>query len=113
MAIILINGKTIEDRNGEVRSTVYGIMSRMNINFTDSSAYLHIDIFATEAIRDLKNVNKRIDEIQLHVQGADFTTYLASCADAGYSAMNSMDRPALPEATPIPVIDDTVWVSDE
>lgn len=91
MAIILKSGKTIIDGNSEERSNIYGIVSRMTIHYFNRWAEVIVDIFPTKEIRDLQDVTKRIKTISVQVRGDDFETYIATCADAGYDAMNNME----------------------
>jgi len=114
MAIKLKSGQTIVDNNGETRTEpdTYGIVSRMEIHFFNRWAHVHVDIFPSKAIRDLQDVKKRVAEIEVQIKGDDFETYIASCSDAGYAAVNTMTKKDL-EGNDVPVIDTVVWTNDE
>jgi len=117
MAKILIPGQSYKDNNGEVRSSIYGILSRTRIDFIDKSATLFIDNFPNEDIRNLNNCNKRIGEIRVDLNGAEFETHLAAIKKIVYDAMdaaqvrtgtNDEGQPIMKDA-----IDKTIFKSDE
>jgi len=78
MAIILKNGKTFEDKFGNVYEDAYGVVDQCNGNKKDKLQYVVLEIYKDVEARAAKKVP--IAQFNYTIRGADFDTFFSAGA---------------------------------
>jgi len=102
---------------------IYAITGRNNVDYNTGTADLYLDMYPNAAIKNMKNIRNRIDEISIHLEGDDFDLYFSEPAmspegttlkSQAYKALSEAVKPKLDESDPdVFVIDKSIFESDE
>jgi len=78
MAIVLKNGKTFEDKFGNVYEDAYGVVDQCNGNKKDKIQYVVLEIYKDQEARTAKKAP--IAQFNYTIRGSDFDTHFSAGA---------------------------------